>query len=277
MIIESEFPPGLEPNPISRAAPKPQKILALTIFLIVGMPLGMVINLSLESMIFNNKINTKSNRQKIISLDLHNSISNDTQIAQKRTFGSGHGGTSIPFVKTITISSMVPEIDAAPLSTASIQIELNQINATARTNSNNPAVSYGNGSGKELGTGAGFGAGNRGVKKVEKKYTIDHINGKYIVALESLTILNKVTPRYPMIAMLSRIEGTVTARISFDEKGIPFATEFVDGKPVFFPCIQEVVPDWLFKPVQREGKPVKAIVEITFVFSIAWNQKAHNP
>jgi hypothetical protein len=75
-------------------------------------------------------------------------------------------------------------------------------------------------------------------------------------------VVRFVAPEYPKLARAARVQGTVVARIHYDEKGIVSAAELVRGHAMLAPSV-ETLKQWTFKPTGKTGT-----LEVQLVFTL---------
>lgn len=85
-------------------------------------------------------------------------------------------------------------------------------------------------------------------------------------ALEAAT--SKVQPAYPPIAKQLGLKGEVQVETHIDETGSVESARIKTGNAVLGNAALEAAKHWKFKPFTANGKPVKAVTEITFNFKI---------
>jgi TonB family protein len=85
-------------------------------------------------------------------------------------------------------------------------------------------------------------------------------------ALEAAT--SKVQPAYPPIAKQLGLKGEVEVETHIDENGAVESAKVKTGNALLGNAALEAAKHWKFKPFTANGKPVKAVTEITFNFKI---------
>ena len=73
-------------------------------------------------------------------------------------------------------------------------------------------------------------------------------------------------PEYPPIAKQLRIVGQVDLEAVVAVDGSVEKVNVLDGNPVLTKAGSEALMKWKFKPATADGKPVKALAPISFVF-----------
>lgn len=76
----------------------------------------------------------------------------------------------------------------------------------------------------------------------------------------------RVEPKYPEEAKKNRIKGKVIVELTVDEEGNVMLARALNGHKLLKSAAIEAAKGWRFTPTQWNGKPVKIIGTITFVF-----------
>lgn len=86
----------------------------------------------------------------------------------------------------------------------------------------------------------------------------------------SLTVIARVPPDYPLSAKRRGIQGEVKVRILINEQGIVEKASIVNARPpgVFDQSVIRCVSRWRFKAGTVGGRPVKALAETTVKFEL---------
>jgi len=79
-------------------------------------------------------------------------------------------------------------------------------------------------------------------------------------------LIRKVAPIYPPVARQGGISGTVSLAITVNEEGKVESVERTAGHPLLTPAAIDAVKQWVYKPTELMGKPVKvkSVVSVTF-------------
>lgn len=80
--------------------------------------------------------------------------------------------------------------------------------------------------------------------------------------------IRKVQPPYPQMARQIRLSGSVQVQITISEAGEVTDAFVLSGHPVLREASLQAVKQWLFKPTELNGRPVRAIGVITFNFKL---------
>ena len=78
--------------------------------------------------------------------------------------------------------------------------------------------------------------------------------------------LKKVTPVYPAIARTTRVSGTVRIQVLISEAGNVISAEVLDGHPLLQDAALKAAKQWIFKPTELTGVPVKVQGVLVFNF-----------
>jgi len=79
-------------------------------------------------------------------------------------------------------------------------------------------------------------------------------------------VLRKVEPPYPAIAKQARVQGMVQVQIGISETGQVTDVTLLSGHPFLRDAALQAAKQWLFRPTELNGRPVRAIGLITFNF-----------
>ncbi len=82
----------------------------------------------------------------------------------------------------------------------------------------------------------------------------------------SLVLIQRARPVYPIIDEKDPLQGQVVIRITTSETGDVESTEVMNGDPLLAAAAVNALKQWKFKPFIRNGKPVKASMNIPFSF-----------
>jgi len=81
-------------------------------------------------------------------------------------------------------------------------------------------------------------------------------------------LLAHETPRYPVAAVRSGVEGTVMLRIAVDANGVPTDIGYAQrsGNQDLDRAAMQAARDWRFRPAQRDGRAVASTVNVPVHF-----------
>lgn len=82
-------------------------------------------------------------------------------------------------------------------------------------------------------------------------------------------LLQKVEPKYPMIAKSARVQGTVELSAVISKTGEIQNLQVVSGHPVLVPAALEAVKQWRYRPFLLNGEPIEVESTIIVTFQIA--------
>src|SRR5262245_19014293 len=80
--------------------------------------------------------------------------------------------------------------------------------------------------------------------------------------------IKKVQPPYPPIAKAARASGPVQAQITISETGEVIEASVISGHPLLRDAALQAARQWLFKPTELSGVPVKVQGILTFNFTL---------
>lgn len=81
-------------------------------------------------------------------------------------------------------------------------------------------------------------------------------------------LINRVTPKYPDLALASRTRATLILEATVGEDGRVQEVRVLRGQPLFDPAAIEAVRQWRYQPLLLNGIPVPFIVSITLSFNV---------
>lgn len=80
--------------------------------------------------------------------------------------------------------------------------------------------------------------------------------------------LRRVQPQYPPIAKAARAAGAVQVQVTISEEGRVIEAQVVSGHPLLRDAAVQAARQWLFKPTELSGVPVKVQGVLTFNFTL---------
>lgn len=80
--------------------------------------------------------------------------------------------------------------------------------------------------------------------------------------------LKKVQPPYPPIAKAARAAGAVQVQVTISEEGRVVSADVVSGHPLLREAAVQAARQWVFKPTELSGVPVKVQGILTFNFTL---------
>lgn len=89
--------------------------------------------------------------------------------------------------------------------------------------------------------------------------------------------IQKVQPPYPPIAKAARASGAVQVQITISETGEVIEAAIVSGHPLLRDAALQAARQWLFKPTELSGVPVKVQGILTFNFTLSDEEPAQAP
>jgi TonB family protein len=85
-------------------------------------------------------------------------------------------------------------------------------------------------------------------------------------------IVTKVEPVYPPVAKNARVQGVVRLSVIIDQEGKVESIERIDGHPLLTSAAIDAVKQWVYKPAQIDGKPVRVKTEVDVTFTLNTGQ-----
>src|SRR5215471_10732396 len=82
------------------------------------------------------------------------------------------------------------------------------------------------------------------------------------------TAIKKVSPPYPPIARAARAEGKVEVQVTISEQGKVIEAIVVSGHPLLREASVDAAKQWVFKPTELSGAPVKVQGILVFNFTL---------
>lgn len=79
-------------------------------------------------------------------------------------------------------------------------------------------------------------------------------------------LLNKVDPRYPVLALRARVQGAVQLRAIISREGTIENLVVINGHPLLVPAALEAVKSWRYRPYLLSGEPVEVETSIIVNF-----------
>lgn len=77
----------------------------------------------------------------------------------------------------------------------------------------------------------------------------------------------KPAPEYSKVARDLKVTGVINVEVAIDPSGQVANVKVVKGSPVLGVSVVEALKKWRFKPFVADGKPTRAIAELSFDFS----------
>jgi protein TonB len=81
-------------------------------------------------------------------------------------------------------------------------------------------------------------------------------------------LINRIEPRYPSIALLTKTEGTVLLHAFISRDGRITSLEVISGNPLLIHAALEAVQQWQYRPTMLSGEPVEVETTIAVVFRL---------
>ncbi|HKP11115.1 MAG TPA: TonB family protein [Blastocatellia bacterium] len=80
--------------------------------------------------------------------------------------------------------------------------------------------------------------------------------------------ISRVEAVYPPLALTAHISGTVFVEVTIDESGQVASAHAFSGHPLLKDAAVEAARGWTFKPALLQGKPVKVVGTLRFIFNL---------
>jgi protein TonB len=87
--------------------------------------------------------------------------------------------------------------------------------------------------------------------------------------VESAKLINKVSPEYPQLAKMARIQGTVRLEAVISKDGTIQDLKVLSGHPLLVKAALDAVKQWRYQPTLLNGDPVEVVTEIDVNFTLA--------
>jgi protein TonB len=82
-------------------------------------------------------------------------------------------------------------------------------------------------------------------------------------------LIRRVSPTYPPMARMARIEGLVVLQATIGKDGRVQNLRLVSGHPMLVQAAMDAVKQWLYKPYYLNGEPVEVETTININFTLA--------
>jgi periplasmic protein TonB len=80
------------------------------------------------------------------------------------------------------------------------------------------------------------------------------------------SLIHRVEPDYPRIAIITRLSGTVVLRATIGTNGEVHGIEVLSGNPILAEAARAAVRQWRYRPTLLDGQPVEVETQITVNF-----------
>jgi len=87
--------------------------------------------------------------------------------------------------------------------------------------------------------------------------------------VEAAQLLNKVSPEYPPLAKMARIQGTVKLEAVISKDGTIQELKVISGHPLLVNAAVAAVREWRYRPTLLSGEPVEVSTEIDVIFTLS--------
>ncbi len=82
-------------------------------------------------------------------------------------------------------------------------------------------------------------------------------------------LIRQISPQYPQIARMARIEGRVILQATIGKDGSVQNLHLISGHPMLVQAAMDAVKQWLYKPYYLNGEPVEVDTTINVNFALA--------
>ena len=86
--------------------------------------------------------------------------------------------------------------------------------------------------------------------------------------VEGAKLIFQVTPEYPEVARMARIQGTVRLEAVISKEGTVESLKVVSGPPLLVKAAFDAVAHWRYQPTLLNGEPVEVATEIEVNFTL---------
>jgi protein TonB len=86
--------------------------------------------------------------------------------------------------------------------------------------------------------------------------------------IEAPTLVHRVNPEYPSIAVSGKIEGVVILEATVDERGAVEDVRVLRSHPLLDRAAVDAVKQWRYKPLQLNGRATPFILTVTVSFNL---------
>ena len=115
--------------------------------------------------------------------------------------------------------------------------------------------------------GAGFPIAESGTRPVMPATPPARIKREFVVSKMLLgSLIRKVEPKYPPLAMAARIQGSVVLAAVISKSGSMENLKLVSGHPMLVPAAIDAVRQWQYQPYVLNGEVIEVETQITVNF-----------
>jgi protein TonB len=86
--------------------------------------------------------------------------------------------------------------------------------------------------------------------------------------VEGAKLIFQVSPEYPEVARMARIQGTVRLEAVISKEGTVESLKVVNGPPLLIKAAFDAVAQWRYQPTLLNGEPVEVATEIEVKFTL---------
>jgi TonB family protein len=88
------------------------------------------------------------------------------------------------------------------------------------------------------------------------------------VPVNRAKVIRRVEPVYPQRAVELRIQGVVRFSAVFDTDGRVVGLRLVSGHPLLVPAARAAALQWVFEPIEAQGRPVRGVTRLDVEFHL---------
>jgi TonB family protein len=82
------------------------------------------------------------------------------------------------------------------------------------------------------------------------------------------SLISKVDPVYPQLAVQARVQGTVHFTAIIDREGHVANLQLIGGHPLLVQAAQDALRQWVYRPTFLNGTPVEVVAQIDIPFTL---------
>lgn len=86
--------------------------------------------------------------------------------------------------------------------------------------------------------------------------------------VQAASLVQKVDPVYPPLAVQARVQGTVQLNVTINGEGNVVNAQLVSGHPLLVNAAMEAVKQWKYKPTLLNGSPVEVVTQVEVPFAL---------
>ena len=83
------------------------------------------------------------------------------------------------------------------------------------------------------------------------------------------TLISRVDPKYPPLAIQTHLEGTVVVQAIIDEHGDVIEAKVVSGHPLLVDAALKAVRQWKYEPTYLNDQPIPVQLNVQVTFELS--------